>query len=150
VPAEEDSSEPRVLGFADTEEPRDDAKRDQLAAVASTVIAPQEAGTDGSWQAIVLAPDRTPEVRLDDRATGVSLRLPSSTLPPAAREVEVRVVGPGGRETVRETFRSPLAEHVEIRIRAGELATGTYRVLARTMDGGTPSDQAAEFLFVVR
>jgi hypothetical protein len=151
APSKGDPGKPHVLGFADTEEPRDDAKRDRLAALASAIIASKkEAGTGGSWHTIVLAPDRAPEVRLDDLATGVSLRLPSSTLPPATRDIEVQVVGPDGRKTARNTFRYPSAEHVEIRIRAGELATGTYRVLVRGMDGGTPSDQATEFVFVVR
>jgi hypothetical protein len=140
-----DSGEPHVLGFADTEAPRDDAKRAR-----HTATAAEDAGTGGSWHAIVLAPDRTPEIGLEDLVTGVLLRVPSSALPPGARDVEIRVVGPGDREAVRKIFRVPSTDSVEIRMGAGELATGTYRVLARGIDRNGPSDQVFEFHFVVR
>ncbi|MBI3767866.1 MAG: hypothetical protein HY271_05135 [Deltaproteobacteria bacterium] len=147
-----DSGEPHVLGFADTEEPREDAdvRRARPPAIGSTISGLRKAGPDELWRAIVLAPDRTPEVQLSDLASGVSLRLPPSALPPAAQGVEVQVVGPGGKDAARETFRSASAEPVEIRMRTDELATGTYRVQVRGSEAGTPSDQISEFLFVVR
>jgi hypothetical protein len=146
-----DSGEPHVLGFADTEEPREDARvRRARPPAIGGAISGQKAGPDGLWHTIELAPDRTPDVRLGELASGVSLRLPPSALPPAAHDVEVRVVGPGGNDAARETFRSPSAEPVEIRMRTDELATGTYRVLVRAREAGPPSDQISEFLFVVR
>jgi hypothetical protein len=160
APAEEDSGEPRVLGFfakvlgfsaqkALKAPLPDDAKRDRQA-TALVATAPDATGTSTSWQTVMLAPDRAQEVRLDDRVTGVALHLPPSTLPAAAHDIEIRVVGPDGRERAREMFQFPSAEHVEIRIGASELTAGTYRVLAHGMDEGAPSNQAAEFLFVVR
>ena len=83
----------------------------------------------------MLAPGRTPEVQRTDLANGIVLHLP-----PADRDVEIRVVGPGGREAGRETVRSSSGEPVEVRIRESELAAGTYRVLTQT----------SELLFIVR
>ena len=133
-PADADSDEPRVLGLADTEEPHDDARHARRA-VKGAGATHDDAERDGSWQTIVLAPGRTPAVQRADLATGVILRLP-----PADRDVEIRVVGPGGREASRETVRSPSGEPIEVRIRATELIAGTYRVLTQT----------SELLFIVR
>lgn len=144
-----DAGDPHVLGFADTEAPHEDAGARRAQSPAGAVIG-KKAIRESWWHTIELAPDHTPDVRLGELASGVALRLPPSALPPAAHDVEVRVVGPGGKDTARETFRSPSVEPVEIRMRTDELATGTYRVLVRGREAGAPSDQISEFLFVVR
>jgi hypothetical protein len=143
-PADGDSSAPRVLGLADTEEPHDDARHARRTAKGAGATQ-DDAARDASWQTLVLAPGHSPVVQRADLVTGVILRVP-----PADRDVEIRVVGPGGREVARETARSLSGEPVEVRIGATELVAGTYRVLTRRLDGSTSSEPTSELLFSVR
>jgi hypothetical protein len=103
-----DVDAPRVLGLADTEEPRAGVRRDRNAA---------------AWRPVALAPDRSPIVERGTLVNGIVLQLP-----PSATNDAGRIVGPAGRAIVSETVHSSATGPIEVRIRTDELDAGTYRV----------------------